>query len=78
MINGSSAVESPLTKPIWPDESKNPVNPKNKKSLFKVSKSDIEDALAIKKAIFSIILNSEEKKCKKKEVPKSTVVLQRF
>tara|TARA_E500000075_G_scaffold69164_1_gene62254 strand:+ start:279 stop:497 length:219 start_codon:yes stop_codon:yes gene_type:complete len=72
-------VESPLTKPIWPDETKNPVNAKNKKSLFKVSKSDIEDALAIKKAVFSIILNSEEeKRCKKKEVPESTVVLQRF
>ena len=65
MINGSSAVESPLTKPIWSDETKNPVNAKNKKSLFKVSKSDIEDALAIKKAIFSIILNSEEKNVKK-------------
>ena len=79
IINGSSAVESPLTKPIWPDETKNPVNAKNKKSLFKVSKSDIEDALAIKKAVFSIILNSEEeKRCKKKEVPESTVVLQRF
>ena len=37
------------------------------KHLTDATPSDIEDAIAIKKTVFSIILNSEEKRCKKRK-----------